>query len=207
MADEQVLASLDQELSESVESDETMLEITLVATRIRAALGGIAQMCNLKGEMKIFGSFASGFQSGSSDLDIAYIGPLASGHSSVSVLARFASFFESHLKGYENITKIFKSNVPLLKFTEARSGMEVDLCVNNELGVRNSELLSAYCQYDSRVQSRCESYDKSPKPEIKSCASWKFTIKDESPASSPFQLSLKELNILKDFQRWSERPP
>ena len=56
------------------------------------------------------------------------------------------------------------------------------------------------------VQSRCEAYE-SPKPETHKLGSWKFTIKDELPASAPFQLSQKELNVLKDFQRWLERPP
>merc|ERR1719284_442957 len=29
--------------------------------------------------------------------------------------------------------------------------MEIDFCINNELGVRNSKLLYAYCCYDERV--------------------------------------------------------
>jgi len=38
-----------------------------------------------------------------------------------------------------------------LKFTDACSQMEVDFCINNELGERNSLLLSAYSEYDNRV--------------------------------------------------------
>merc|ERR550525_108654 len=34
---------------------------------------------------------------------------------------------------------------------DPKSGIEVDFCINNKLGIRNSLLLSTYCQYDERV--------------------------------------------------------
>ncbi len=37
------------------------------------------------------------------------------------------------------------SRVPILKFIEAETGIEVDFNVNNVLGIHNSELLFAYC--------------------------------------------------------------
>lgn len=67
----------------------------------------------------------------------------------ISVLGKFAAKIPDY--GFDNVTKIFQANVPLLKFTDVKSGMEVDFCINNELGVRNSLLLLAYCRYDDRV--------------------------------------------------------
>ena len=42
--------------------------------------------------------------------------------------------------------------VPILKFTDAESDVEVDFGINNRLGVRNSLLLQQYCAIDERVQ-------------------------------------------------------
>jgi len=96
----------------------------------------------------MFGSFSNGFKTGTSDLDVVFIGNMES-DSAHSVLGQFGSRLAD--LGFENVTKIFQANVPLLKLSDRKSDMEVDFCINNELGVRNSMLLKTYCQCDDRV--------------------------------------------------------
>jgi len=46
---------------------------------------------------------------------------------------------------------VFLATTPLIKLTDQESGLEVDFCVNNRLGVRNTLLLLAYSKVDPRV--------------------------------------------------------
>lgn len=50
-----------------------------------------------------------------------------------------------------NLEGIFGARVPLLKFKEAKSGIECDICINNTAGVPNSKLTRLYCEFDQRV--------------------------------------------------------
>jgi DNA polymerase sigma len=51
------------------------------------------------------------------------------------------------------MTKIFSANVPILKFSCAiHTGIEVDFCINNDLGMRNSKLLGSYCNINDKVK-------------------------------------------------------
>ena len=82
--------------------------------------------------------------------------------------------------GFGDLVKIFQANVPILKFSgsispnaslggplgaglngaatpDGASGggnheLEIDFCINNRLGMRNSRLLQRYCQVDPRVK-------------------------------------------------------
>ncbi|CAJ1397100.1 unnamed protein product [Effrenium voratum] len=98
----------------------------------------------------MFGSFSNGFKTGTSDLDVLLAGNVHN-ESAISILQRFAANLESMDLGFTNITKIFQASVPLLKLTDKDSEMEVDFCVGNELGLRNSFLLNTYCKYDMRA--------------------------------------------------------
>lgn len=90
-----------------------------------------------------------------SDLDVSF---LSSGDEdgegeSKRYRAELLSKFLQHMpEGFTNITRVFKATTPLLRFTDQESGLEVDFCVNNRLGVRNTKLLAAYCQLDERVR-------------------------------------------------------
>jgi DNA polymerase sigma len=42
------------------------------------------------------------------------------------------------------------SRIPILKFTEKETGLEVDFNVNNILAIHNSDLIYTYCQIDQR---------------------------------------------------------
>jgi hypothetical protein len=146
--DPRYIARLNGEIEEHLGSDQKVAEKERAAHRIRITLAGIARKLELDGKIEMFGSFSNGFKTGGSDLDIVFTGKVAP-EAVVSVLAEFVS--NVAIYGFENITKIFSANVPIVKFTDRKSSMEVDFCINNDLGVRNSLLLHTYCQYDNRV--------------------------------------------------------
>lgn len=118
------------------------------AMRIQLILHGLAKHFEFPGEVKMFGSYSNGFKTGTSDLDVVLTGDYPNG-SAAGMLQKFATALSEY--GFTNVTKIFAANVPLCKFTDRDSGMEVDFCINNDLGVRNSLLLLTYCNYDSRT--------------------------------------------------------
>lgn len=148
-------SSLDPDIENKIEE---AINDTLAATdgllalrekrvrRVQLTLRGLAKELGLEGDVEVFGSFMNGFKMGGSDLDVAFI---PKGEPAHIHLEKFAERLPS--LGFENITKIFRANVPLVKFTDKQTQMEVDFCINNELGVRNSKMLAVYCQYDTRV--------------------------------------------------------
>mmetsp|Transcript_39831 Transcript_39831/g.92196 ORF Transcript_39831/g.92196 Transcript_39831/m.92196 type:complete len:683 (+) Transcript_39831:190-2238(+) len=145
---EQVLAQLNQELSEFLRAGSRTGQREKSAKRINLTLNGLARQLGLNGSVHMFGSFSNGFKTGTSDLDVVFVGKLET-ESAISILQKFADRLDG--LGFDNITKIFQANVPLLKLTDRKDNMEVDFCINNELGVRNSLLLNTYCKYDTRV--------------------------------------------------------
>lgn len=50
-----------------------------------------------------------------------------------------------------DIEGIFGAKVPLLKFTDSKTGIECDLSINNTNGIPNSRLTRIYCEFDQRV--------------------------------------------------------
>ena len=54
--------------------------------------------------------------------------------------------------GMNNVKLITNSKVPIVKFLDAQSMIPVDISVNNNLSVYNTELLRRYCEIDERVK-------------------------------------------------------
>ena len=50
-----------------------------------------------------------------------------------------------------DIEGIFGARVPILKFTEKQSDMEIDISVYNTIGVANSKMTRLYCEFDQRA--------------------------------------------------------
>lgn len=151
--DEGIKEALAREIEQALQIDDAKVqERERASRRIIMVLQGISRNWKRAGNNKspsvaAFGSFSNGFKAGSSDLDVVLLGePPDISH---SLLQRFAN--ETPQYGFENVTKIFTASVPLLKLTDIKSQIEVDFCINNELGVRNSLLLYTYCEYDSRL--------------------------------------------------------
>ncbi|CAE8724179.1 unnamed protein product, partial [Polarella glacialis] len=146
--DHKVVALLTKDLDDVMKANALLEEREKAAKRIRLVLAGIARQLCMTGEVQAFGSFSNGFKTGTSDLDVVFLGTTGTDNT-ISVLGKFASLAAD--LGFENVTKIFSASVPLVKFTDVKSQMEVDFCINNELGVRNSLLLQSYSRCDNRV--------------------------------------------------------
>jgi len=121
-------------------------EIESTCIRVMRLLNEIVVRAQLPFQLRVFGSFSNGFKTGTSDLDVCLVGDM---HIPPTVvLAQIAQ--EAPAARFLSVTKVFKAKVPLLKVTH-ETGIEVDLCVNNRLGLRNSALLLLYCRLDKRV--------------------------------------------------------
>ncbi|CAK0825873.1 unnamed protein product [Prorocentrum cordatum] len=109
---------------------------------------GIAKKIGLPRKVTMFGSFSNGCKNGTSDFDIALVSKIDAGQA-VHYLAKIAEQLPSC--GFGNVTRVFQASTKLLKFTDVRTQAEVDFCINNDLGVRNSRMLGCYCEVDQRV--------------------------------------------------------
>lgn len=109
----------------------------------------------LMGQVVPFGSHMNSLSNANSDYDITYI-PMQDEQqedsSPVALLEAFAEELPSH--GFRGIVRIYQASIPLIKAKDL-SGVEVDLCIGNYLGIHNSRLVSGYCQIDFRVGEVC----------------------------------------------------
>jgi len=116
-----------------------------VLARVRDARNALG----LTGEIVPFGSHVNGFSTPSSDCDLSYMPPEGNTNETpIRVLQRFATELPNH--GFDGIITIFQALIPIVKAIDP-SGIEVDLCVGNLLGLQNSKLVAAYCSLDPRV--------------------------------------------------------
>jgi len=76
----------------------------------------------LAGEVKLFGSFFNGFNTGATDVDLAFI-PNAGQESAYSF---WSSLLTCFLSMASVTSSILSASVPLVKFTDISSGFEVD---------------------------------------------------------------------------------
>ncbi|CAJ1334451.1 unnamed protein product [Effrenium voratum] len=129
-------------------AEEQKLVVYDILRRVEAAV----KKSGLSGAVAPFGSYATGFKGSTSDVDLAYTGEVGDGGQAaqVSALAGVVRHL-SEAAGFQDITKVFSSSIPLIKFFDPDSGLEVDFLIRNELGIRNSLLLDTYCQCDPRV--------------------------------------------------------
>ncbi|XP_059352772.1 poly(A) RNA polymerase GLD2-like isoform X3 [Daphnia carinata] len=101
----------------------------------------------------IVGSSVSGFGGESSDMDLCLV---ISGH---DVDQRFHALeylyrVQKALKQCRFLTKldVIRAKVPILRFFDSITNLEVDLNFNNIVGIRNTHLLKTYAQLDWRVR-------------------------------------------------------
>ena len=55
-------------------------------------------------------------------------------------------------QGMEKVQTITRAKVPIVKFIDPRSGLNVDISINNSLALYNTKLLSSYAKMDKRVK-------------------------------------------------------
>jgi len=99
-------------------------------------------------EVKQFGSSISGLSIKGSDLDICLIIPGAKEKNTVFNIAKVLRG-----QGMENVTAISKAKVPVVNFSDPRSGLNVDISVNNTLAIHNTDLLKSYANINEMVRN------------------------------------------------------
>ena len=105
----------------------------------------------MTGEIKItaFGSSMNGLWNSDSDIDITAIFINRLAHNQHQLL-KMCSYILKDCSKRGTMSYIPARRVPILKFIEQESGIEVDFNVNNVLGIHNSELIYKYCEIDQR---------------------------------------------------------
>ena len=91
------------------------------------------------------GSGVSGFASSTSDVDLNLSTP--DGADRKELMDSLASYLASQFY----VMRIIDHKAPVFRVFEQSSGVEVDVCVDNELGIKNTGLLRTYAAYDARV--------------------------------------------------------
>lgn len=111
----------------------------------------------LTGELKIsgFGSCQNGLWNvEKSDIDVTCVIQDKLAFNQHSLLKMCTKIVKNVAK-QGSLLMVPASRIPILKFTEKETGLEVDFNVNNILAIHNSDLIYTYCQLDQRFHIMC----------------------------------------------------
>ncbi|XP_076047115.1 uncharacterized protein LOC143028620 isoform X3 [Oratosquilla oratoria] len=134
----------------SQQTDRTFMKKFKLKDRIHKIVRNVfPTMCQLY----VVGSSLSGFGSDTSDVDMCLMitpGDLDQKTEATAVLR----LLQRELSHYTFIQKmeLIRAKVPILKFRDYNTRVEVDLNCNNSVGIRNTHLLNSYSQLDWRVR-------------------------------------------------------
>lgn len=103
----------------------------------------------IAGHFEVFGSFKTGFDSNRSDIDVTFVFD----DEFLPWREAFAKLAQAIEKTglFHNITKVQHAQSPLIRCFDKEMNQEVEILLNNRLGLRNSKLLSSYSKIDGRV--------------------------------------------------------
>uniref|UniRef100_A0A182NL83 PAP-associated domain-containing protein n=1 Tax=Anopheles dirus TaxID=7168 RepID=A0A182NL83_9DIPT len=110
-----------------------------------------------KYELYLMGSTISGFGTDGSDMDMCIVdinGPMYcdTRTEALNNLLRVKSFIESMRSMCFERVDLIRAKVPILRFHHAQERIDIDLSINNRVGIRNTHLLNCYAQLDVRVR-------------------------------------------------------
>lgn len=97
-------------------------------------------------KVQAFGSSVTGLSLGTGDLDLCLS---FKREQPKKVLRKIAGLLRE--EGMMDIQQIPKAKIPIVKFTDSRSGLDVDISIENRLAIYNSKMLKGYAQ-DKRVR-------------------------------------------------------
>ncbi|KAJ0396052.1 hypothetical protein ATCC90586_005639 [Pythium insidiosum] len=109
-------------------------------------------------DLDVFGSSANDFGTWESDMDMCLVLPTdvvsrLSVDDKRRVLSKAVSLLEARPDLFTDIdTSRLTARIPIVIFRMRESGVECDLCVENQLAQRNTSLLRAYANADDRVR-------------------------------------------------------
>jgi len=98
-------------------------------------------------KLTVFGSVESGLSLKGGDFDLCLQIPNVN---QKKVLKRIGGMLRG--QGMENVQIISRAKVPIVKFVDPRSGLHVDISINNTLALHNTNLLTYYAKMDKRVK-------------------------------------------------------
>ncbi len=98
-------------------------------------------------KLTAFGSAESGLSLKTGDLDLCLQLPEAN---QKKVIKRISGMLRG--QGMETVQALTRAKVPIVKFKDPRSGMLVDISINNTLALHNTRLLATYAKLDKRVR-------------------------------------------------------
>lgn len=111
----------------------------------------------------VYGSAGNGLGLRSADVDMSLYMPhsVAAAHGREKgkpdapkvILGRLAEIMQEN--NMVVLRKVLEARVPVIKMQDPVSKLQVDVCVNNTLAVRNTELLKAYVDLDERFRYVC----------------------------------------------------
>ena len=97
-------------------------------------------------DVKQFGSSVTGLNIKGGDLDVCLIIP---GADEKKVVTNISKVLRG--QGMEDVASVVKAVVPVVKFKDPRSGLRVDISVNNTLAIYNTQLIDAYVKLDPKI--------------------------------------------------------
>ncbi|KAG0200126.1 Zinc finger, CCHC domain-containing protein [Mortierella sp. GBA30] len=108
-------------------------------------------------KIESFGSYASGLGTDSSDLDLVVLPALPDQSGDLAPRARYQDLFvlKTLFQRYsmKDVEVISGARVPILKFTDHKTGIKVDLNCGHYCGLYNTRLIEAYVRIDDRVRT------------------------------------------------------
>lgn len=131
-------------------TDELLQRKMELRKRLHEKLRIVFPQCGLY----VVGSSLTGFGSNASDADMCLmIGEQKVGqrYQAMAVLNHVARLLAKTGWCQDGRPLVIHAKVPILRFRDRCTGVEVDLNVNNAVGLRNTRLLQCYAQLDDRV--------------------------------------------------------
>lgn len=95
-------------------------------------------------QVKVFGSQLTEVVTPSSDLDIAILDvPIPEDEDAVDAMAKLTNLLRDRLP-VSYLELVSHARVPIIKLDHERTGVSVDICINNDQGIRTGELVKQY---------------------------------------------------------------
>lgn len=145
--DEKYFASLEQQLQQFVEKQKITKPLIARRNGIIKHLNKILTNKFHNSKLSSFGSFESGLSLSFGDIDLCLE---FDGEAPKKVLKKIARMLNED--GMKDINLITNAKVPIVKCVDGKSMIPIDISVNNNLSVYNTELLRRYSKLDPRVK-------------------------------------------------------